>query len=83
MEHKEVICYDYEYKRPFERSIRYNADVYYRIFNKVKSNWNTYTKRANKDYSILDCVKLDFRAIPRIVLSDIVNSISISNQIGG
>ena len=25
MEHKEVICYDYEYRRPFERSIRYNA----------------------------------------------------------
>ena len=83
MEHKEVICYDYEYKRPFERSIRYNADVYYRVFNKVKSNWNIYIKWANKDYSILDCVKLDFEHIPRIVLSDIVNSISISNQIGG
>lgn len=82
MERKEVICYNYEYRRPCEKSIRYNADVYYRVFNKVKSNWNNYIKRANKDYSILDCVELDFRAVPRMVLSDIVNSISISNQIG-
>ena len=83
MEHKEIICYDYEYRKPCERSIRYNADIYYIILKHVKRNWNIYAKRANKDYSILDCVKLDFGAIPRIVLSDIVNSISISNQIGG
>lgn len=83
MKHKEVICYDYEYRRPFERSIRYNADVYWKVFDKVNSNWYKYIKRADEDCSILDCVKLDFKAIPRMVLSDIVNSISLSNQIGG
>lgn len=74
----EVICYDYEYRRPCEKSIRYNADEYYKIFRIVSKNWYSYLQRTNKDCSILDIVKMKFPKVPRMVLGDIVNSISIS-----
>lgn len=73
-----IICYDYEYRRPCERSMRYNADKYYEVFKIVSKNWYNYIQMTNKDCSILDIVKEDFPTIPSIVLSDIVNSISIS-----
>ena len=74
----EVICYDYEYHRPCKKSMRYSADEYYKIFKIVSKNWYNYSIRANKDCSILDIVKSNFPRVPRIVLSDIVNSIAIS-----
>lgn len=78
---KEVICYDYEYRRPCEKSMRYNADKYYKAYKIVKKNWYNYLKRTNKDYSMLDIAKIELPAIPRMVLSDIVNSIAISMDI--
>lgn len=77
----EVICYDYEYSRPWKKSMRYNADRYYKIYKIVSKNWYNYLKRTSKDYSILDIVKDDFPTIPRMVLGDIVNSISISMEL--
>lgn len=73
-----VICYNYEYRRPCERRMYYNADKYYKVYNIVSKNWYNYLMRADKNYSILDIVEEDFPTIPRIVLSDIVNNISIS-----
>ena len=77
----EVICYDYECRKPCEKSMRYNADKYYKIYKIVFKNWYNYLMRANKNYSILDIAKADFPEVPRIVLSDIVNSISLSKSI--
>lgn len=73
-----VICYDYECRRPSKRSMYYNADKYWKVYKIVSRNWYNYSIRANKNYSILDIAKADFPKVPRIVLSDIVNSISIS-----
>lgn len=77
----EVICYDYEHRRPYERSMYYNADKYWKVYKIVSRNWYNYLMRANKNYSILDIVKAVFPKVPRIVLSDIVNSISISKDL--
>lgn len=77
----EVICYDYEYRRPCEKSMRYNADKYYEVFKIVSRNWYNYCDIASEHYSILDIVEMKFPTIPRIVLSDIVNNISISMSI--
>ena len=74
----ELICYDYEYRRPCKRSIKYDAEKYYRIYMKVSSKWSYYVKQSALHGSILDAVKKDFPRIPRMVLSDIVNSIAIN-----
>lgn len=76
-----VICYDYEYRKPCEKSMYYSADEYYRVFEMVSRNWYKYLSESNKNCSILDIVKMKYPKIPRIVLSDIVNSISLSMSI--
>ena len=74
----EVICYNYECRRPYKRSMYYNAEKYWKVYKIVSRNWYNYLMRANKNYSILDIAKADFPKVPRTVLSDIVTSISIS-----
>lgn len=77
----ELICYDYEYCRPCERSMKYDAEKYYRIYKEVSLKWPHYVKQSTFHGSILNAVERDFPRVPRIVLSDIVNNAAISMRI--